>query len=237
MKANILLVEDDPTTRAYLTALLETVPARVGTADSMAAALSLAGHEPHDLWLVDAHLPDGSGVELLATLRARGLQTRALAHTAARDRSELDPLIRAGYAEVLLKPVDAGAWLGAIRRVLGLHAGDAAITVPAQTGGKLPVWDDEAAARALGGSSAHVAALREMFLVELPSQRDAIGGGDASARQAQLHRLRASCALVGAVRLGAAVEALQAAPDGVAELQGFADAAQDTLGYPASSAD
>lgn len=232
MKANILLVEDDPTTRAYLTALLETVPARVEAADSMAAALRLAGHQAHDLWLVDAHLPDGSGVELLAALRARGLRTLALAHTAARDRSELDPLIQAGYAEVLLKPVDAGAWLAAIRRVLALPADDAATTAPRPPAGKLPIWNDEAAARALGGSSTHVAALRELFLAELPIQRDAIGGGDAEVRHVQLHRLRASCALVGAARLEVAVQALQAAPNGAAELQGFADAAQDTLGQP-----
>lgn len=87
MKANILLVEDDPTTRAYLVALLETVPARIEAADSIAAALRMVGHQAHDLWLVDANLPDGSGIELLAALRARGLQATALAHTAARDRS------------------------------------------------------------------------------------------------------------------------------------------------------
>ena len=235
MKANILLVEDDPTTRAYLVALLETVPAQVEAADSIAAALRIAGQ--HDLWLVDAHLPDGSGVELLAALRARGLQATALAHTAARDRSELEPLIQAGYAEVLLKPVDGGAWLGAIRRVLGLHAGDAATTAPATPTGKLPVWDDAAAARALGGSSAHVAALRELFLAELPGQRNTILDAGHEARHAQLHRLRASCALVGAARLEAAVQALQATPDDAAALRCFADTAQDTLVQPGSSTD
>lgn len=234
MKADILLVEDDPTTRAYLTALLETVPARVEAADSVAAALHLAERKAHDLWLVDAHLPDGSGIELLAALRTRGLRTLALAHTAARDRSELDPLIRAGYAEVLLKPVEAGAWLGTIRRALGLRADVAAAAATVPPSGKLPIWDDDAAMRALGGSSTHVAALRELFLVELPVQRDAIRGGDAAARHAQLHRLRASCTLVGAARLDAAVQALQATPDGAAELQRFTAAAQDTLDQPAS---
>src|SRR3546814_10967110 len=57
MTARILLVEDDPTTCAFLAAAAQGVPAEVDVAGSCAAALALAGdRDRHDLWLIDANL-------------------------------------------------------------------------------------------------------------------------------------------------------------------------------------
>lgn len=227
MKPSILLVEDDATSCAYLAALTRTLPATVESAGDIATAMRLAAAQRYDLWLIDAHLPDGSGVDLLHALRGIASATPALAHTAARERSELDPLIAAGFAEVLVKPVDAAAWLGAIRRALGAIVADRADTGEPAPVGKFPVWDDAAAAGALGGNLDNVAALRSLFLAELPTQVRAVrAGGDA--RRDQLHRLRASCGFVGAARLEAAVQRLQASADPDA-LQAFLDAAADTL--------
>src|SRR3546814_2222136 len=54
MTARILLVEDDPTTCAFLAAAARGVPAEVDVAGSCAAALALAGdRDRHDLWLID----------------------------------------------------------------------------------------------------------------------------------------------------------------------------------------
>ncbi len=224
----ILLVEDDPTTRAYLLALTEALPARVDATASLAEALRYATTNAYDLWLVDANLPDGSGIELLEQLRALSAGTPALAHTAARERSELEPLLAAGFAEVLVKPIDAAAWQRAIRAELGRAMAESACTYAAGPDGELPLWDDAAAARALGGSSANVAALRGLFLTELPSQIAAVREGGDAARRDQLHRLRASCAFVGACRLEHAVRRLQDASD-TAALQHFVRVAEDTL--------
>lgn len=227
MKPSILLVEDDATSCAYLSALTRTLPATVETAGDIATAMRMAAAHRHDLWLIDAHLPDGSGVDLLRALRDTMPATPALAHTAARERSELDPLIAAGFAEVLVKPVDSATWLGAIRRALGRSVADQGDTREPAPSGKLPVWDDATAAAALGGNMDNVAALRSLFLGELPAQVQAVrAGGDA--RRDQLHRLRASCGFVGAARLEAAVRQLQASAD-PAVLQAFLDAAADTL--------
>ncbi len=68
---HVLLVEDDPVSRAFLGAAIQAVPATVDAADTMAAAFALATAGPYDLWLFDANLPDGSGIELLTRLRAR----------------------------------------------------------------------------------------------------------------------------------------------------------------------
>lgn len=235
---SILLVEDDPTTLAYLEALTAALPAQVETARGMAAALQRALRGHHDLWLVDANLPDGDGATLLARLRSEGLRTPALAHTATRDAAELDALHKAGFSQVLAKPVDAHAWKSAIAAALSLQTKAAPpVAPPTQAPGTSSpqTWDDEAASRALGGDPSHVATLRALFLAELPAQVAAIGEHGAQAMQAQLHRLRASCALVGAARLDAAVRALQSQPDSEQARAAFDSAAAAALAQPPAS--
>ena len=241
----ILVVEDDPTSRSYLVALTESLPARVDAAASVAEALRLAGPGRHDLWLVDARLPDGDGIGLLARLHDASPGTPALAHTAARDPQALQALRDAGFAQVLAKPVDADAWRAAIRHALGRTsriAGAAAAPDAREASAREPeavpdleaiaLWDDAAAARALGGNADHVAALRGLFMAELPAQLEQLRGGDSATRREQLHRLRASCAFVGAARLERAVRALQAAPDDDATLEHCLATGQATLASP-----
>ncbi|MGY1408728.1 MULTISPECIES: response regulator [unclassified Luteimonas] len=238
MNPRILLVEDDPTSRAFLQAATELLPAVVDAAASMAEALALATANPHALWLFDARLPDGSGSELLARLRARGLQTPAIAHTASREQDEHAALLAAGFATTVAKPLPADAWLAAIRRVLEPRGdGDTAdgthhVRQPA-AGYHLPVWDDAQALSALAGNADNVAAMRGLFIAELAGARDAVAAaaaaGDAEALRATLHRLEAGCGFVGAARLGAAVSRLHAAPGSGDALQAFRDAVQDTL--------
>lgn len=235
----VLLVEDDPVSRAFLAAAVEALPARVDAADTCAAALQLAQANVHALWLIDANLPDGHGRDLLRSLRAASPATPALAHTASRDRADLDGLIDAGFAEVLVKPLSASALQAAVRRALGLEP--AWLQSPIGRCGKLPVWDDVAAAAALHGNPTHVAALRQLFLAELPAQREAVlmalQSADLDAARGQLHRLQASCGFVGASRLGAAVGALQHEPRSQRARDDFAHALDDLLarGAPASA--
>src|SRR5690606_38269037 len=116
MTARILLVADDPTTCAFLATAARGVPAEVDVADSCATALARAGDaDRHDLWLIDANLPDGDGAGLLATLRARGLRATALAHTATRDHDILAGLRAAGFRDVLVKPMPVDALHAAVR--------------------------------------------------------------------------------------------------------------------------
>ena len=226
----ILLVEDDPVSAAFLVAAVATLPAEIDLAETAAAALQLAGRHDHQLWLIDAHLPDGNGRELLRALRIHAPATPALAHTASRDRGDLDALIDAGFAEVLIKPLGTFELLVTLRRALQLQLPVDAIP---RRCGKLPVWDDAAAASAMNGNSTHVAALRRLFLGELPTQRDAVlsalRADDTEAAGAQLHRLQASCGFVGALRLGEAVHALQRSPQSVNARDDFAHAVEDVL--------
>ena len=228
----LLLVEDDPASRMFLAGALEAMPAMVVAAGTAAEALRRVADSPaFDLWLVDANLPDGTGAGLLRELRALDRATPALAHTAS-EGDALDALLAAGFAEVLVKPLPAAALQANVRRVLGL-AGTSRVAEPPMRCGKLPVWDDDAATAALGGDPAHVAALRSLFLAELPRQRavvlDGLDRGDTAAASAELHRLQAACGFTGAARLGAAVDALRAGMESSEARAGFAHAAQDAI--------
>lgn len=228
----LLLLEDDPVSAAFLTAALEALPARVDVAASLADAETQrdAGHA---LWLFDANLPDGTGGELLARWRARGLATPALAHTADARREELDALIAAGFADVLRKPLTVAQCQAAVRRMLGDATASPLPEDAIPIRDALPAWDDAAALRALNGNTAHVAAMRDLFRAELPAARtrvaDAFARSDADAMRAELHKLQASCGFVGAARVLSAVMALRDAPMSREAFVRFEDAVEGTL--------
>lgn len=228
----VLLVEDDPTSRAFLTAAVEAVPAQVDGADTLAAAMALGDTQDYQLWLFDAHLPDGSGIDLLERLRPRHPRTPALAHTATGESEVRDRLIASGFSDVLVKPLPAAAVRCAIRRLLGLPEHDVLAPSLMQTLDEAPLWDDEVAARALNGNRAHILTLRGLFTQELPGARRSISAaaqlGNLDAMRGELHKLRASCGFVGAARLAQAVQALQAQPGSSLLLQRFDQIAQDT---------
>lgn len=232
----ILLVEDDPTSRAFLQAATEALPARVDTAASMAEALALASANAYALWLVDANLPDGSGHELLARLRGRGFSTPALAHTASREPADHRALREAGFMDTLPKPMPAAEWRAALARAIGgqsaADTGRSRVAEGADAPAP-PLWDDARALAALAGDAGNVAAMRTLFLSELPAARKAVAkavaGADTAALRAALHRLEAGCGFVGAARLQAALRRLQALPASDEALQDFDAAAQETL--------
>jgi HPt (histidine-containing phosphotransfer) domain-containing protein len=95
------------------------------------------------------------------------------------------------------------------------------------------VWDDVAAAAALNGNDAHVAALRALFVAELPAQRAtvlaALARDDVVEAGAQLHRLQGSCGFVGAARLAAAVDGLRVAMASESARSRFARTVDDVL--------
>jgi len=253
----ILLLEDDPVSAAFLAESLAGLPARVDRAATLAEAReSCAGQ---DVWLFDANLPDGSGEALLAELRARGLQTVALAHTADPRRETRDALIRAGFAEVLHKPIGVVELREAIARVLGDAHIEANLgaAVPArecaQASASSPafadarseaisegprtdaasIWNDADALRALNGNPSHVRTMRELFLSELPTTQARIAAAFANQDQdrirAETHKLQAACGFVGAARVLSTLHAIREAPLSAEAYARFERAIVETL--------
>ncbi len=209
-RPRVLLVEDDPISLGFFQAALEPLALRLDSADSLATALEQSRDVRHDLWLIDAHLPDGSGSELLTCLRVRHPTTPALAHTA--DAGATARLLADGFVNVLIKPLPASELQQQVRRLLPTRPG------AEPTGGILIQrdWDEDAALAALNGQQHHLNALRELFLSELPGTRDAVDSAlrqdDESTLRSHLHRLQASCGFVGAARLAQAVRELRGNP-------------------------
>ncbi|HEY4581705.1 MAG TPA: response regulator [Lysobacter sp.] len=224
-----LLVEDDPVSAAFLEAALARVPLRVDPARDCAGARTLAARTRYDLWVFDANLPDGRGDALLRALRHDAPGTPALAHTAAREAAEHEALLQAGFLEVLVKPLSTAEIVVAARMALGLAA---SVPSMAATAASRPLWDEDAALRALLGERAHLVALRALFRPELEGLEgrlhEAMVRGDDTDVASQLHRLRASCGFVGAARLGDAAATL-ATGDVRAGWPAFAAVLRETL--------
>lgn len=232
MKPRLLLVEDDPTSLQFMRAVLEQLPAHVDSAVSVAEALATGA--AHDLWLLDANLPDGSGIELLAQLRARlaaSARVPALAHTADHSPHTHSQLLASGFDEVMLKPLGAAQLQVTVKRWLGDDAQRESKRI-AEPAALPPLWDETSALAALNGSHANLAALRSLFLGELQRQREAIAEAlsaeDFAGARHQLHQLRAGSGFVGASRLCAAAARLEQNLGDPQVARDFEAVAQDT---------
>lgn len=118
-KIRVLVVDDHPVVRAGLCAIVgyQEDFELVGEAANAAEAIELfAAHTP-DVTLVDLSLPDLSGIELIAILRAKSPLTRFLVLTANAGGSEIGKALHAGAHAYLFKNAPSDELLGAIRMV------------------------------------------------------------------------------------------------------------------------
>ena len=112
MPARILIVEDSHLVTEAFSILFTEAGYEVDTAATVAEAIERGTSHPADLMLLDISLPDGSGLEVLDALSAKGVAPRAtVAMTGHNDSQSRRKCIEAGCAEVLLKPVPIGELL------------------------------------------------------------------------------------------------------------------------------
>ena len=112
--ASVLVVEDDAILAYALEQVLTKAGHRVlGTAASLARAVSIAARAPPQLALVDFHLSGRENGTLVAQ-HLRPLGTKIIYVTANADEVRLLD----GSAEIVPKPFDDGALLKAVERVI-----------------------------------------------------------------------------------------------------------------------
>jgi PAS domain S-box-containing protein len=117
----ILLVEDHADTAAAMSELLRQLGHEVAVADSVAAALAVAGHiqsggEGIDLVISDLGLPDGSGLDLMRDLSRRyGLKGIALSGYGMEE--DLRRSREAGFEKHLTKPINFQSLQAVLREV------------------------------------------------------------------------------------------------------------------------
>lgn len=203
----LLLVEDDPLTREVLARHVRELQFAPVLAATVAEALAArAAHGPFAASVIDLELPDGLGSSLLAGDRADlGI---TIASSADWDAAKRQAALSAGFAATLAKPCSRAALEAAL-------AGIAFVAEPRGEYG-LPIFDDEAAVRAVG-HAASVAALRRLLADELPEYRSRmlahVAEDDQKGLRAQLHRLVSAAGFTGAVALRQAATAYQTQPD------------------------
>ena len=102
---NILLLEDLPEIRAWLSSLvLQVFPdAQIAEAARVHDALGLVSAIKFDLALVDLGLPDGSGVDVVSALREHQPETQSVVVTIHDDDEHLFPALQAGAFGYILK--------------------------------------------------------------------------------------------------------------------------------------
>jgi response regulator of citrate/malate metabolism len=102
-----LVVEDDALVAEVHASYVERVPgfAVAGVAHRATEALELLASRPIDLVLLDFHLPDVKGLEMLRVLHARSATpVDVIAVTAARDPEIIRQAIAQGVSQYLVKP-------------------------------------------------------------------------------------------------------------------------------------
>jgi DNA-binding NarL/FixJ family response regulator len=118
-KIRVLVVDDHPVVRAGLCAIVgyQEDLELAGEAASAAEAIELFASRAPDVVLVDLSLPDLSGIELIAILRAKSSVARFLVLTANAGGSEIGKALQAGAHAYLFKNAPSDELLGAIRTV------------------------------------------------------------------------------------------------------------------------
>ena len=102
----ILLVEDHQDSAEMLGRLLSKKGYDVQIAGAISTGLEAAGQRGFDLILSDLGLPDGTGMELLRQLRARGQTIPAIALSGHGQEQDVQKSLHAGFAAHLIKPVN-----------------------------------------------------------------------------------------------------------------------------------
>lgn len=126
----VMLVEDHRVVAEGLWALLAEYPglAVVGWADSVAEADSMAGELSPHVALVDYRLPDGTGADAAARIRAHGPSTAIVILSATRSDDALLAAVEAGASGYLLKSASGDEIVGALR-----SAAEGETLIPART--------------------------------------------------------------------------------------------------------
>ncbi len=137
----LLVVEDEPKVARALRDGLEAEGYRVSVARTGEEGFYLASSRPFDLLILDRMLPGRDGLEILGTLRRKGLLTPVLVLTARDAVEDRVAGLDAGADDYLVKPFAFAELLARVRalirrgrgdQLLRLSVADLVIDVPAR---------------------------------------------------------------------------------------------------------
>jgi CheY-like chemotaxis protein len=117
----ILVAEDDPASLELVQVFLEAEGYVVEAARDGNRALDLGGSGSFDLLILDMHMPEYGGVEVLTMMRKRFLHhpMKIIALTADARPELRDELLQEGIDGYLTKPVSLADLRSEVQRLLG----------------------------------------------------------------------------------------------------------------------
>jgi DNA-binding NarL/FixJ family response regulator len=118
----VVLVDDHELFRAGVRSELDGLVDVVGDAASVADAVALIREQAPDVVLLDVHMPDGGGLEVIRRLAGEPAGVRFLALSVSDAAEDVIAVIRAGARGYVTKTISGADLADAVRRV---HDGDA----------------------------------------------------------------------------------------------------------------
>ena len=213
---HVLLADDNPTNQKLVELLLDRHRHRVTTVGNGREAVAISAEQPFDLILMDVQMPEMSGLDATAAIRAReratGAHTPIIAMTAHAMSGDRERCLTAGMDAYLSKPLRPDDLMAAIDALLtaGPDAPDerpaaAPRDTPAAAIDEARLLDD------FGHNGNLLAQVIGVFLSDLPKRLAEIHAAresrDAVALGAAAHALKGS---VGLFSMGAVYEAVRA---------------------------
>ncbi|HEY0648960.1 sigma-54 dependent transcriptional regulator [Phenylobacterium sp.] len=123
MAKTVLVVDDDPTQRRLIQAVLEREGFAVVHAEGGEAAIArLQSGAPADVVLLDLVMPGMSGHETLAEIRARGFSQPVIVVTASGGIDTVVQAMQAGACDFFVKPASPERIIVSIRNALSMGA-------------------------------------------------------------------------------------------------------------------
>jgi CheY-like chemotaxis protein len=127
----VLLVDDHPVVRQVITRVLEESGASVTAVPGVPEALEALGRERPNVVLSDIEMPGEDGYALIRRVRAlpadRGGRTPAAALTGLSAEADPARMRRAGFQDLLSKPVDARRLVTLVTALAAAGAGSSAV--------------------------------------------------------------------------------------------------------------
>lgn len=117
---NVLIADDHPMVRTGIRRFLEgaAIIDRIGEAGSVKETIERLRSRSWQLLLLDLHLPDGSGLDILSRARAESIETKVLVLSVLPERQYALSVLRAGALGYLQKECSPDQLVDAIHQIL-----------------------------------------------------------------------------------------------------------------------
>lgn len=119
---NVLVVEDDEAQAGAVTAALKTGGYQTQLVTSVVEGATCLEADRFGCALVDLGLPDGSGIDLIETIRRSDPNLVAVVLTGDHEADTVIHAMRAGAFDYLTKPVDVDTLLASVGRAIAHHS-------------------------------------------------------------------------------------------------------------------